>query len=318
MSDSKLAQTQAVTQLATHLYDYLPGSSPSQTTYTFLTAATKAGVADFWTPGSKGPALTELLDRTLTHRRASFCPLMEAIVHNGLKYRTRRGNPLTRGDIETLNSLITKVGFKLPELWDPTFLSALPDAPGGSAAPVVQTPPLAPSIAQRRETALLKLRPELDALYAEKDRQAAGLRLEGLLNALFSVFDLDPRPGFRVVGEQIDGSFVLDRDVYLLEAKWEKGPTDAKELYAFRAKVEGKSSFTRGLFLSMNDFTRDALDSFNRGKQPNFFLMNGVDLYDIVCGQMAFDELLRGKARHLAEAGEALISARALYERMRR
>lgn len=43
-----------------------------------------------------------------------------------------------------------------------------------------------------------------------------------------------------MTGEEIDGSFVLDRDTYLLEAKWIAEKTQAPTLYAFRQKVAGK------------------------------------------------------------------------------
>jgi len=54
--------------------------------------------------------------------------------------------------------------------------------------------------------------------------------LEGLLNRTFALSGLAPQKPFRVVGEQIDGSLVLDHDVCLLEAKWTKEPVDQKEL----------------------------------------------------------------------------------------
>jgi hypothetical protein len=50
--------------------------------------------------------------------------------------------------------------------------------------------------------------------------QARGLRFEGFLNELFAGFGLAPRGAFRLVGEQIDGSFRLHGQTYLVEAKW--------------------------------------------------------------------------------------------------
>src|SRR3546814_4971297 len=50
--------------------------------------------------------------------------------------------------------------------------------------------------------------------------QARGLRFEGFLNELFAGFGLAPRGSFRLVGEQIDGSFKLHGQTYLVEAKW--------------------------------------------------------------------------------------------------
>ena len=90
---------------------------------------------------------------------------------------------------------------------------------------------------------LADLQQELLALQTWTDRPAAGLRLEKFLNTLFCLSGLQPRSPFRVTGEQIDGSFELDFETYLLEAKWEKDALQAKELYAFREVIEGKSAF---------------------------------------------------------------------------
>jgi len=64
--------------------------------------------------------------------------------------------------------------------------------------------------------------------------------LEDLLNELFTLFDLDPKASFKVTGEQIDGAFTFKDDDYLLEAKWQKKPIVAQELYGFAGKVNGK------------------------------------------------------------------------------
>ena len=71
---------------------------------------------------------------------------------------------------------------------------------------------------------LRQLKDEFLQLAGQSDRSAAGLALEKLLNRLFLLFGLQPRQPFRVVGEQIDGSFQMDAETYLLESKWEKRP----------------------------------------------------------------------------------------------
>ncbi len=47
-----------------------------------------------------------------------------------------------------------------------------------------------------------------------------GFRFEARLAELFSIFKLAPRSSFRNTGEQIDGSFRLNDEFYLMEAKW--------------------------------------------------------------------------------------------------
>ncbi|MFH0823592.1 MAG: hypothetical protein V2B18_12635, partial [Pseudomonadota bacterium] len=74
--------------------------------------------------------------------------------------------------------------------------------------------------------------------------------------------------------------------------------------------VEGKSSFTRGVFLSLSGYAETALKAITQGKQPNFFLMDGYDLSVVLEGQIGLDLLLRTKLRHLAEEGRVFVSAK--------
>lgn len=66
---------------------------------------------------------------------------------------------------------------------------------------------------QRRSQVLRQLKEDFFQLAAEGDRNRAGLALEKLLNRLFEIYELRPRQPFRVVGEQIDGSFELESQV---------------------------------------------------------------------------------------------------------
>jgi len=156
---------------------------------------------------------------------------------------------------------------------------------------------------QRRSQALGQLKEELFQLTAEPDRNKAGLALEKLLNQLFEIFELQPRQPFRVVGEQIDGSFLLDSHVYLLESKWEKHPLPEADLLVFRGKIEGKSTFTRGMLIALNDVSAQARDSITRGKAPSFFVMNGHDLMMILSEAISLTDFLRKRIRLLAEKG---------------
>ena len=152
---------------------------------------------------------------------------------------------------------------------------------------------------RQRSQALEQLKKEFSGLAIERDRNNAGLALEQLLNRLFEIFQLRPRQPFRVVGEQIDGSFELDGQVYLLESKWEKNPLPEADLLIFRGKIEGKSTFTRGVFIALNDISISARDAITRGKAPSFFIMNGHDLMMILCESMNLSDFLRKRVRLL-------------------
>jgi hypothetical protein len=160
---------------------------------------------------------------------------------------------------------------------------------------------------QRRSQALRELKEEFFQLAADTDRNRVGLTLEKLLNRLFEIFELQPRQPFRVIGEQIDGSFQLDGQIYLLESKWEKRPLPEADLLVFRGKIEGKSTFTRGVLIALNDVSAQARDAITRGKAPCFFVINGHDLTMILNEAVTLPEFLRKRVRLLAEEGRMCI-----------
>jgi hypothetical protein len=293
-------EAQAIEDLADLLYDFLPGSGNNRTA--FPIAATQAGVGDLWTPGSKRPSIVQLLAATLEHRRHLFTKLVMAIVRQAMTYRRGKGNPLQRDEIDRLNALLPNVSFKIPELLDPSFLDALAAAAKPSAAP--PTVGLSPE----RARALAALLIEISKL----NPQERGLRFEGFLNELFAAHDLAPRNAFRVVGEQIDGSFRLDGQTYLVEAKWHGPQIGFADLMTFSGKVGGKASWSRGLFVSNSGFTADGLEAFARGRQTNLICADGLDLYEVLTGSVSLIDVLRAKDRRAAETNRAFVAVRAL------
>ena len=305
---SSLHDAKAAADLARLFYDFLPGSGHGSWSghVTFQTVATQAGVGEFWTGGSKEPALARLLEQTLKQRRNRFEELVIAIVSEGIKYRRSKKSEVREAEVLAVNRVIKDLGFKVPALWDPSFLASLErDPTTGSEQPATAVcyEPTPPGVIQSE---LPALRNEFYRLAGASDRQAAGIALEKLLNRLFQIFDLYPREAFCLTGEQIDGTFMLDHEVYLLEAKWEASPVSEAPLLTFRGKIEGKSGFTRGLFLSINGFTTQAMTAITRGKQPTFILADGGDLSPVFEQAVRFDDLLRHKVRNLAETGEML------------
>ena len=130
--------------------------------------------------------------------------------------------------------------------------------------------------------ALAGLREEFFQLAGEKDRNKAGLALEGFLKRLFETFQLRPRQPYRIVGEQIDGAFELDGHIYLVEAKWGNHPLPEADLLVFRGKIEGKSTFTRGVFVALNGISSQARFAITQGKAPSFFVIDGYDIMMVI------------------------------------
>lgn len=141
--------------------------------------------------------------------------------------------------------------------------------------------------------------------------QARGYAFEQFLKELFDSFGLKAREPFRLRGEQIDGSFVLSDDTYLIEAKWQSQPCGVAELHGFHGKVEQKAAWTRGLFISYNGFSEDGLYAFGRAKRV--VCMNGSDLYEAMHREIPLTHLLERKVRGAAESGLPFIDIRTLF-----
>ena len=137
------------------------------------------------------------------------------------------------------------------------------------------------------------------------DPQPRGYAFEKFLTGMFDLYGLSARASFRLEGEQLDGSFVLENDVYLLEAKWTNALLDAATLRSFNAKVEDKAKWSRGLLLSYSGFSPEGLSAFGRGKSVIY--MDGRDLHDILSRQIDFATVLARKVRRAAETGNPFV-----------
>lgn len=157
---------------------------------------------------------------------------------------------------------------------------------------------------------LMALRDALIAL-AQLEPQARGYAFEALLRDLFNVFGLEAREPFRLKGQQIDGSFVLQGEVYLVEAKWQAAPTGVADLHTFHGKLEQKAAWTRGLFVSNSGFTEDGLVAFGRGKRV--ICMDGLDLFDTLSRELPLNHVLEKKVRRAAESGQPFARVRDLF-----
>jgi hypothetical protein len=294
------SEAQAIEDLADLLYDFLPGSGNTKTA--FPLAAAQAGVGDLWVPGSKRPAIVQLLTATLERRRSHFTKLIVAIVRQAMTYRRGKGNPLSREEIDRLNSVLPGVQFKIPELLDPSFLSSFGSPKAAEPAPQAST--LSAEKAQELAAHLIEI--------TKLDPQARGLRFEGFLNDLFAGFGLAPRGSFRLIGEQIDGSFRLHGQTYLVEAKWQGPQIGFADLMTFSGKVSGKASWARGLFVSNSGFTADGLEAFSRGRQTNLVCADGLDLYEVLSRKVSLITVLEAKERRAAETNRAFVAVRDL------
>lgn len=168
-------------------------------------------------------------------------------------------------------------------------------------APFKNTP--APS-GTMKET---QVQPAVDSLMDEFKQlealtpQQRGYAFQRFLIRLFTESGLDARAAFRVVGEEIDGSFELDGNIYLLEAKWQQAPCSGSPLRDFNGKVEGKASWARGIIVCYAGFSEEAVKGFVTGKRLNIIGMDGKDIEEILKGSIHLKEAIKRKVRLAGE-----------------
>ena len=300
-----LLRGKVLDDLAQHLYEFLPAQPHpyADPAISFPGVAQELGLGKCWPNGSKRPAIRKLLDQVLTSHASQFTRLILKIVERGITYRKSR-LPITREDIEELNELSARLGFKAPELCDQDFLSCLP-----RRHPVIEEPVPQRSASDEGLASLLK---KLTAL-AAMNPQKRGFEFEAFLNELFDMHGLAPRSSFRLKGEQIDGSFQLGQDVYLVEAKWQADRTGESDLLSFFGKVNGKAQWARGLFVSYTGFSNDGLDAFVRGNRTSIICMDGLDLYGVLHSKLSLSEVIERKVRRAVETNRAFVSVRELF-----
>jgi len=315
-----LRESQAASDMAEVLYRFLPGAgSPTWKGHvSFKSIAADLGIGHFWQSGSKTPAIARLIENTLEYRRDLFEPLILRVVREGIRYCDKGGNPITAEEIEKLNGLILEVGFKFPDLWDERFLSLLRTDPETRARQTVQLEKSRERVKietkKTHQEKLQRLCQIFLTISQMQNRQKAGYEFEAFLNELFELEGLSPRKAFMINPqlEQIDGSFSLDNETYLVEAKWHSQQIGREPLSAFRDVIIGKTHITRGVFISISGCTPNAIEALARGKQPVFFILDGYHFMVTLQGHISLTELLRRYVRRFAEEGLMYISAQEL------
>jgi len=152
---------------------------------------------------------------------------------------------------------------------------------------------------------------KLPAEATAQQRRDRGYAFERILNGLLAADALEPRAGYKPIGEQVDGSFFFEGAVFLLEAKWHAKPIPASALYQFKGKVDGKLIGTLGVFISMSGYSDDAVDALTLGKSLNLILFDKDDIDAAIIAERGFKEILKTKLRKAAEEGIVFYPAKA-------
>ncbi len=300
------------------LYDLLPASGAP---ITFGTVAGSSGLADAWQQSngeSKKPRIRRLVAVGLQRKLLPI--FLEKVVTASIGYRRAKNNPLTRSEVVRLNEIAEGLGQAVPSLRDPRFLAALAGAPVQQTPPAAQRAPIGAAIvpqtlphddgaAREKAARIDELKARFLRLHTEPDRQSAGRAFNGLLTDLFAAFSLEPSQPFRVRGEEIDGALYFHNETYLIEAKWTAEKTSAQALYAFNEKIRRKSDFTRGIFVSINGYTDEALEAYRTGAASRAVLLDGAHVMRVLDGALSLPALLARVTRELAERGIVYLPA---------
>ena len=134
------------------------------------------------------------------------------------------------------------------------------------------------------------------------NQQHKGYAFERYLIELFNAFSLEPRTSYRTEYNQIDGSIILNGSTVLIEAKYKDTPINKDPFILFSEKIENKSPFTKGIFITLTRPSYKTLEYFN-DKTSRFIIFTVEELY-ILCDQnRSLEEILKKKFRLLEETG---------------
>lgn len=133
-------------------------------------------------------------------------------------------------------------------------LDALLNRLKGTPEAETETKPSNQNIDQQKLASLRSRLIELSSL----EPQPRGYAFEVFLKDLFNIYGLAAREPFRLSGEQIDGSFQLSSETYLLEAKWQGLKTGSPNCTHFTEKLSRR-------LLGPADFSLATADLLRRG-----------------------------------------------------
>lgn len=255
-------------------------------------------------PVSKGDGIVRMLQWTVAHKPEQLPVLVEAIVMRSIADRNDGVDPLTRENIAELGRLLIQVGVPVPAFAHAGFLRTLPAKTGLAGGS-----PIASDILAVDDGVLRKLKRQHMVLGALSPH-ARGYAFEKFLSDLFEVFELASRNTFRVLGDQIEGVFRLDREAYLLAAKWQSSPVGAKDLTSFCDKVKNESGRMRGVFISNSGFCPDELDAYSKNNPVVY--VDGLDIYGVLRGRLRFDDAMRAKIHQAKHTGRSFVRIREL------
>lgn len=157
------------------------------------------------------------------------------------------------------------------------------------------------------EEELMNLREKFLEVEKITNKQKRGIEFEKFFTDFMKANQIPVEVPFRVVGEQIDGAIKYDGHYYLLELKWQKNKSNQAEIASLFMKAEGKLE-ARGIFIAMEGFSSECLESLPKGKNLKVLLLDGVHLTSVIFGNYTFSELMEHSISQASLKGEIYCS----------
>jgi len=137
--------------------------------------------------------------------------------------------------------------------------------------------------------------------------QERGYAFEKVFVELMKISGIPVEEPFRIIGEQIDGAIKYGEHFYLVELKWTKSKSGQKEISSLYLKVEGKME-ARGIFISMNGYSTEIIESLPKGKKLTTLLLNVMHISNVIFGRYTFQELMEHSLSQASLRGEIYCS----------
>lgn len=133
-------------------------------------------------------------------------------------------------------------------------------------------------------------------------QQAKGYAFERYLNQFFNAFGLEAHAAYRTEFDQIDGSFVMDSNTILIEAKYRTTLIPKNDLILFTQKVSSKSHYSRGLFITYSPLEATTIEYF-MDRSARLVVITVEELFLVCQNKTSIQEVLKKKFRALDERG---------------
>jgi len=265
--------------------------------YSLEDAAADCGLAELW-PGDLGPRETVrvLLRGALARGAKPLVDLVNTIVRFGSRRLRGEGRQTESGALGLVEVDLRMIGNR--RFGAELRSEALTMENWGQYQ-------FGPEVLDGAELDLLPLRRRFERLEGMTDGVKRGFAFQRLLVVLLDVFGLNPHGDVRRIGEQIDATFKLDGQVWLVEARWTGEPAEPKELRDFGGKLAARPGRVLGVFVSVAGFTSGAVACPKENRAVGMLLLDAGHLRRVLDRTERFDHMLRRLHRHLIETGES-------------